>query len=81
MDLVAGVKAIYVLMAHTTKTGEPKLVREITYPATSRGIVSRIYTELAVIDVTKTGLRVREMAPGLTFDELQKKTGAPLQRG
>ncbi len=79
MDLAAGAKAIYVLMSHTTKTGEPKLVREITYPATSRGIVSRIYTELAVIDVTQSGLRVLEMAPGLSFDDLQKKTGAPLQ--
>jgi 3-oxoadipate CoA-transferase, beta subunit len=80
MDLAAGSKAIYVLMSHTTKTGEPKLVREITYPATSRGIVSRIYTELAVIDVTKAGLRVREMAPGLSFEDLQKKTGAALLR-
>ncbi len=80
MDLAAGAKAIYVLMQHCTKTGEPKLVREITYPATSRGIVSRIYTELAVIDVRGGAFHVRELAPGVTFEALQAKTGAKLHK-
>ena len=81
MDLAAGAKAIYVFMQHTTKTGEAKIVREISYPATSRGIVSRIYTELAVIDVRDGGLQVRAMAPGVTFEALQAKTEAALRRG
>jgi 3-oxoadipate CoA-transferase beta subunit len=78
MDLVAGVKRILVVTEHTTKTGEPKLVAECTYPLTGRAVVDRVYTNLAVVDVTPEGLAVRELAPGVTFDELQTKTGAPL---
>ena len=80
MDLAAGAKAIYVFMQHTTKTGEAKIVRAISYPATSRGIVSRIYTELAMIEVESDGLHVRALAPGVSFEALQAKTEAPLRR-
>jgi 3-oxoadipate CoA-transferase beta subunit len=79
MDLAVGAKAIYVFTSHTTKTGEPKLVREITYPATSRGIVSRVYSELAVIDVTRDGFRLRTLAPGVTLEQVQAKTGATVR--
>jgi len=79
MDLVAGVDSIFVITKHVTRTGEPKLVEECTYPLTGRGVVSRIYTDLAVIEVTPTGLRLVELAPGVILDEVVEKTGAPLQ--
>jgi 3-oxoadipate CoA-transferase beta subunit len=66
------------MMDHQTKTGESKIVRQCSYPLTGVACVNRIYTDLAVLDVTPQGLRVREMAPGLTFDALQAATGAPL---
>jgi 3-oxoadipate CoA-transferase beta subunit len=78
MDLVAGVKKIFVVTEHCTKTGEPKIVAQCTYPLTGKAVVDRIYTNLAVIDVTPEGLAVVELAPGVTFDDLQKKTGATL---
>lgn len=78
MDLVAGVKNIYVVMEHTTKNGEPKIVSECAYPLTGKRVVHRIYTNLAVIDVTKHGLAVTDLAPGTSFDEVQEKTGAKL---
>lgn len=78
MDLVAGVKTIFVITRHVTKTGEPKLVEKCTYPLTGRGVVSRIYTDLAVVDVTPEGLRLLELAPGVTEEEVRQKTGAPL---
>ena len=78
MDLVAGVETIFVITTHVTKTGEPKLVHECTYPLTGRGVVSRIYTDLAVIDVTPTGFRLVDLAPGVDPDEVRAKTGAPL---
>ena len=81
MDLVAGVKQIFVVTEHTTKTAEPKIVAECTYPLTGKACVDRIYTNLAIIDVTGDGLVVRELAPGISFDELQLKTGAPLLNG
>jgi 3-oxoadipate CoA-transferase beta subunit len=80
MDLSVGAKQIFVLMAHTTKDGAAKLVADISYPATSRGVVSRVYTELAVIDITPAGFVLRASAPDLLFDELQAKTGAPINR-
>jgi len=79
MDLVAGVESILVITKHVTKTGEPKLVEECTYPLTGRGVVSRIYTDLAVIEVTPAGLQLVELAPGVSLEEVRKKTGAPLQ--
>jgi 3-oxoadipate CoA-transferase beta subunit len=78
MDLVAGVKQVFVVTEHTTKTGEPKIVPACTYPLTGKACVDRIYTNLAVIDVTSEGLIVRELAPNVTFDQVRQKTGAPL---
>lgn len=78
MDLVAGVKTIYVITQHVTKKGDPKLLERCTMPLTGVGIVSRIYTDLAVIDVTDAGFRVAEMAPGVDFGYLQERTGATL---
>jgi 3-oxoadipate CoA-transferase beta subunit len=78
MDLAIGAKQVFVMMEHQTKTGESKIVERCTYPLTGIGCVSRIYTDLAVLDVTPQGLRVREMAPGLTLADLQAATAAPL---
>jgi len=78
MDLVQGVKNIFVITLHTTKAGEPKLVERCTYPLTGQGVVSRIYTNLAVVDVTTDGFRVVELAPGVTFDEVERQTGAQI---
>ena len=79
MDLAAGAASVWVLMDHTTREGEPKILESCTFPLTASGIVDRIYTNLAVIDVTDDGLIVREMVQGLEFDELQRKTGARLR--
>jgi 3-oxoadipate CoA-transferase, beta subunit len=79
MDLAAGAKRIWVLMEHTTKSGESKLVRRCTYPLTAIGVVKRVYTNLAVLDVTDDGFAVCDMVPGLTLDALQKVTDAPLK--
>jgi len=78
MDLAMGAKQVFVMMEHQTKSGESKIVAECSYPLTGVACVSRIYTDLAVIDVTREGLRVREMAPGLTLADLQAVTAAPL---
>ncbi len=76
MDLVAGVKTIFVITQHNTKSGEPKIVNDCTYPLTGKAVVNRIYTNLAVIDVASDGLWVREMAPGIGFEYLIQQTGA-----
>jgi 3-oxoadipate CoA-transferase beta subunit len=78
MDLVQGVKRIFVVTQHTTKSGDPKLVETCSYPLTGPGIVSRIFTNLAVVDVTSNGFQVVELAPGVTFDEVEKSTGAAI---
>lgn len=78
MDLAAGAKRVWVLMEHTTKEGQPKLVRRCSYPLTAPAVVSRIYTNLAVLDVTPQGLKVVEMIPGLTREALQARTDATL---
>lgn len=78
MDLVAGVRRVFVITQHTTKEGEPKLVAACTYPLTGRGIVNRIYSDLAVIDVTPEGFRVVELAPGVDLAYAAERTGAPL---
>ena len=80
MDLAIGAKKTWVMMEHTTKAGEPKIVARCRYPVTGLGCVSRLYTDLAVIDVTPAGLVVREMAEGLDLAALQAVTGAPLAR-
>ena len=78
MDLVAGVKQVYVITQHCNKAGEPKLVESCTFPLTGRCVVNRVYTDLAVVDVTPGGFRVIELAPGVDFDTLAAKTGAPI---
>jgi 3-oxoadipate CoA-transferase, beta subunit len=81
MDLVAGVRRVFVITQHVTKEGEPKLVRECTYPLTGRGVVNRIYSDLAVLDVASQGFRLVELAPGVSFAYLQERTGAPVLSG
>ncbi|MDG1136753.1 MAG: 3-oxoacid CoA-transferase subunit B [Phycisphaerales bacterium] len=78
MDLVAGVKSIYVLTQHCTKNGEPKLVDACTYPLTGCGVVNRIYTDLAVIEVTLKGFQLVELSDGVPYQYVQDRTGAPL---
>ncbi len=78
MDLAIGAKKTCVMMEHTTKSGEMKIVERCSYPLTGVGCVARIYTDLAVIDVTPDGLVVKAMANGLTLADLQALTGAPL---
>ena len=81
MDLVAGVKTVYVITQHCTKDGKPKLVESCSYPLTGVGVVDRIYTDLAVIDVVEEGLRVVELSPGVSFEYVQERTGAKLFGG
>jgi 3-oxoacid CoA-transferase B subunit len=78
MDLGAGAKRVWVLMDHTTKSGQPKLVKQCSYPLTALGSVTRIYSNIAVIDVTERGFVLRECAPGVTFEDVQARTGAKL---
>ena len=78
MDLAIGAKRTFVMMEHTTKGGGHKIVAACTYPLTGIACVSRIYTDLAVIDIGATGLTLIDKAPGLSYDELQHLTGAPL---
>jgi len=74
MDLAAGAKKLFIAMEHTTNKGEPKIVRELTYPATAKNKVNMIFTDLAVIAVTPEGLMLKEMYPGLTVDDIQSVT-------
>src|SRR6185312_10194242 len=78
MDLALGAKRVVVMMEHLTKSGTSKIVERCTYPVTGLGCVDRIYTDLAVIDVTPQGLVVAAMAPQVTLAELQRLTGVPL---
>jgi 3-oxoadipate CoA-transferase beta subunit len=78
MDLAIGAKRVYVMMEHLTKQGQSKIVERCTYPLTGIGCVNRIFTDLAVIDVAKDGLRVIESVQGLAFKELQRLTGVAL---
>jgi 3-oxoadipate CoA-transferase, beta subunit len=78
MDLAIGAKKVFVMMEHQTKTGASKIVAHCTYPLTGIACVSRIYTDLAVIDVTLSGLRVVEMVDGLALAELQHLSGVAL---
>jgi 3-oxoadipate CoA-transferase beta subunit len=81
MDLATGAKRVYVMMEHLTKGGESKLVERLTYPVTGLQCVDRIYTDLAVLDVTPQGLSVREWVEGLSFAELERLSGVPLIDG
>src|SRR6266478_1896035 len=78
MDLAIGAKKTFVMMEHLTRTGESKIVERCTYPLTGVRCVSRIYTDLAVLDITTSGLKVVEIFNDLPFGELQKVTGVPL---
>jgi 3-oxoadipate CoA-transferase beta subunit len=79
MDLAAGARNVWVMTTHTTKDGAPKLVTRCSYPLTAGGAVKRIYSDLATIEVTAQGFLVTAMADGVTRDDLQRQTGAPLR--
>jgi 3-oxoacid CoA-transferase subunit B len=79
MDLVAGAKRVIIAMEHTSKNGEPKLVATCDLPLTGKGVVNMIVTDLAVIEVTSEGFLLKEIAPGVTEEEVIAKTGAPLK--
>jgi 3-oxoadipate CoA-transferase beta subunit len=81
MDLAIGAKQVFVMMEHLTKKGQSKIVERCTYPLTGIRCVNRIYTDLAVIDVTPQGLVALEVVDGLSFDELVRLTGVPLRQG
>jgi len=78
MDLAIGAKRVWVMMDHLTRSGESKIVAHCSYPLTGIACVTRIYTDLAVIDVTPHGLQAIETVPGLGFAELERLTGIPL---
>nr|WP_302621469.1 3-oxoacid CoA-transferase subunit B [Salipiger bermudensis] len=76
MDLVVGVPTIFVMMRHVNRDGSPKLLKRCTYPLTGLGVVSRVYTDLAVLDVTPEGFRLVELTPGNSLDAVQAVTEA-----
>ena len=78
MDLAACARAVWVVMEHTTRKGEPRLLDACTLPLTAVRCVKRVYTDLAVIDITPAGMVVREMVAGMTEADLGERTGAPL---
>jgi 3-oxoacid CoA-transferase subunit B len=78
MDLAAGVRRLVVLMEHSSKNGEPKILRECTLPLTGAAVVNRIITDLCVLDVVTEGLKLIELAPDVDVEEVKRKTGCPL---
>ena len=78
MDLVAGAKRVIITMEHTTKDGRPKILKQCTYPLTGKACVNLIVTDLAVVEVTKKGLILKEIAPDWTVEEVQALTEAKL---
>jgi len=79
MDLAIGARRTWVMMEHTTKSGEPKIVAQCSYPITGLACVSRVYTDLAVIDLTRDGAHVIDIVAGLRFEDLQARTGIALR--
>jgi 3-oxoadipate CoA-transferase, beta subunit len=80
MDLAIGAKRLWVAMEHVTKEGASRIVQRCSYPLTAKGVVKRVYTNLAVLDVTPRGFVVRDIIDGLSFEGLQARTGAKLHR-
>jgi 3-oxoadipate CoA-transferase beta subunit len=78
MDLAACARAVWVVMEHTTRKGTPRLLQACTLPLTAVRCVKRVYTDLAVIDITPEGMAVREMLAGMSEADLRERTGAPL---
>ena len=78
MDLVAGVKNIFIIMQHNTKEGQSKIVNKCSFPLTGKNVVKKIYTNLAIINVMNKKLFVQELAPEISFDFLQSQTDAKL---
>ena len=78
MDLVVGVPTILVMMRHTERDGSPKLLKRCTYPLTGLGVVRRVYTDLAVLDITPGGFRLVELTPGNSLDAVRAVTGADI---
>jgi 3-oxoacid CoA-transferase B subunit len=78
MDLAVGAKKVFVMTDHCTRDGQPKLLASCSYPLTGKAVVDRVYTDLAVVDVTDNGFVVRAMLPGMSAKDLQAVTGAPL---
>ena len=80
MDLAVGAQRIWLIMEHTAKDGKPRLLEKCTMPLTAPGVVKRVYTNLAVVDVTAKGFELVSMNPEITFEALQARTGAKLHR-
>ena len=80
MDLVAGVQKVVVLMEHCAKDGTPKILSQCSLPLTGKAVVHRIITDLGVLDITPQGVKLIELAPDVSFDEIQKVTGVALQK-
>ncbi|MEG2357916.1 CoA transferase subunit B [Acinetobacter sp.] len=78
MDLVAGVQKVVVLMEHCAKDGTPKIVGQCSLPLTGKGVVHRVITDLAVMDITEHGVKLVELAQDVSFDDIQKVTGVSL---
>jgi 3-oxoacid CoA-transferase subunit B len=79
MDLVSGARRVIVLMEHVARSGAPKLVAECDLPLTGRRVVSRVITDLGVLDVAEDGFELVELAPGVTVEEISERTGAPVR--
>ena len=78
IDLAVGAKSIWVMMDHTTKQGQPRIVERCVYPLTARNVVTRIFTNLAIIDIVENGLAVRALLEGLSIESLQEVTDSPI---
>ncbi|MDG2187902.1 MAG: CoA transferase subunit B [Hyphomicrobiales bacterium] len=79
MDLVAGVKKVLILMEHTTKDGHPKLLKECTLPLTGKAVVNKIITELGVFEISTDGIKISQIAPDVTLDEIKSKTSGRIK--